>query len=157
MESVWLANLNIDWGWLIYSAIHESCNTLWSLWPVGIHSIFWRPLTPSCKLPAISAVQGDCERVYQWGWPGGHRSAIIGGNKGCDFMNPAIYMDGRGDWPSGTRFNIKTVFPRVGIPIMGIHIPLTVSLDGDRSHLFQNSIFFKYQLTFSKIIPIDTI
>ena len=69
IESVCLANLNIDRGWLIYSAIHESCNTLWSLWPVGIHSIFQGPLTASCKLPAISAVQGDCERVYQWGWP----------------------------------------------------------------------------------------
>ena len=39
-------------------------------WPVGISIIFQRPLTVSLhspygrQMPAIRAVQGDCERVY---------------------------------------------------------------------------------------------
>ena len=51
-----------------------SCNALWAYVTNGNFHYFQRRLTVSCtaltagRLPAVSAVQGDCERVYLITW-----------------------------------------------------------------------------------------
>ena len=61
---VWLIDPNIDWKFLTCAEFAVSCNAVW------VDIINGRPLKVPCtaltagKLPAVSAVQGDCETVY---------------------------------------------------------------------------------------------
>ena len=60
---LWLAGLNIGW----ITPVVMDCGIMWQ---VGISTIFHRPLTVPLhslngrQMPAIRAVQGDCEWVY---------------------------------------------------------------------------------------------
>ena len=67
---VLLISLDIHWDIYWFNALWISAMHCGVMWPVGISAVFQRPLAVSYtalttgKLPAVSAVKGDCERVY---------------------------------------------------------------------------------------------